>query len=228
MVVAESRGPGTQNALVVTRILHTVPGPGTSCLRTPSSETRRPRGGPAAVGGRWDPGRTVQVHNPHGSAWAPSWLPGLRPGPAAGQLCGLEQAALLCASPSGKQGGAGPPQRAPGMGHGRSCAADLSGCHQASSLVQLLTPFCADWSVRTAATCGLWSAVAMAWLQGRGSSVSCSAQAFAGRWEVWGGFCLCYRSVTCLQRSAHPGSLGGFSTPHPPTDQFPVKKQNVW
>lgn len=134
----------------------------------------------------------------------------------------------FCASPSGKQGGAGPPQRAPGMGHGRSCAADLSGCHQASSLVQLLTPFCADWSVRTAATCGLWSAVAMAWLQGRGSSVSCSAQAFAGQWEVWGGFCLCYRSVTCLQRSAHPRSLGGFSTPHPPTDQFPVKKQNVW
>ena len=51
VVVAESRGPGTQNVLVVTHILHTVPGPGTSCLRTPSSETRRPRGGPATVGG---------------------------------------------------------------------------------------------------------------------------------------------------------------------------------
>lgn len=114
VVVAQSRGPGTQNVLVVTHILHTVPGPGTSCLRTPSSETRRPRGGPATVGGG---GRQAgpQEDSPGPQRMdAPGLrggLPGFRPGPIAELLCGLGQAAPLCASPSGTQGSAGPRHR---------------------------------------------------------------------------------------------------------------------
>ena len=174
VVVAESRGPGTQNVLVVTHILHTVPGPGTSCLRTSSSETRRPRGGPATVGGGGRQAGPQEDSPGPQPAWKllGSEVGCLDSGPAPLlNCCVVWGRQLHCVHLHLETGQRWPsPQRAPGMGHGRGCAADLSCCHQASSLVRLLTLFCADWSVRTAAACGLWSTVAVARSQGRGPS----------------------------------------------------------
>lgn len=78
------------------------------------------------------------------------------------------------------------------MGTGEGCAADLSCCHQAASLVWLLAPFRVDWSVKDSHSL---RAPRAQW-RGHGHEAGdpqCLAQLrplLGG--EVWGGFCLCY------------------------------------